>query len=226
MAIFVMVPGGWHGGWVFARLAAMLRQDGHDVFTPTLTGLDEDEALRGPGGTANLDTHIGDICDLLAVEDLYEVVLVAHSYGGMVATGVADRAHDRIAALVYLDAFVPRDGESWFDLAGDGYRELALARSRHDGLTVVPPENLDRRCAPHPLATLLQQITLSGHEQTIAQRLFVFAAGWRETPFREQYERLKADPAWEVHAIDHGHDLMNVAPDEVMTILRGLVAGF
>jgi len=226
MAIFVMVPGGWHGGWAFAPLAAMLRQDGHDVFTPTLSGLDEDEALRGPAGGTNLDTHIGDICDLLTVEDLYEVVLVSHSYGGVVATGVADRAHDRIAALVYLDAFVPRDGESWFDLAGDGYRELALARARHDGLTVLPPDHLDKRCAPHPLATLLQQLALSGREETIARRLFVFASGWSETPFREQYERLKADPAWEVHAIDRGHDLMNVAPDEVMTILRQLVSGF
>jgi len=226
MAIFVMVPGGWHGGWAFARLAARLSQEGHDVFTPTLTGLDEDQALRGPAGATNLDTHVADICDLIAVEDLYEVVLVAHSYGGMVATGVADRAHDRVAALVYLDAFVPRDGESWFDLAGDHYRKLALARARHDGLTVLPPENLDRRCAPHPLATFLQQIKLSGREETIARRLFVFASAWSDTPFRAQYERLKSDAAWEVHTIDRNHDLMNVAPDEVMTILRQLILRF
>jgi len=208
---------------VFDRLAARLRSEGHDVFTPTLSGLDENAALRGPAGAINLDTHIGDICDLITVEDLYEVVLVPHSYGGMVATGVADRIHDRIAAVVYLDAFVPRDGDSWFDLAGDGYRKLALARARHDGLTVLPPEGLDPRCAPHPLASFLQQLALSGREQEIARRVFAFASGWSDTPFREQYERLKADPAWEVHAIVCGHNVMNIAPDEVMTILR--VAG-
>jgi len=203
----------------------MLRQEGHDVFTPTLTGLDENEALRGSAGATNLDTHIGDICDLITVEDLNEVVLVPHSYGGMVATGVADRLHDRIAALVYLDAFVPGDGDSWFDLAGDGYRKLALARARHDGLTVLPPDDLDRRCAPHPLASFLQQLALSGRE-AIARRLFVFASGWSDTPFRDQYERLKADRAWEVHSIARGHNLMNAAPDEVMTILRRVVSRF
>ncbi|MDR3466770.1 MAG: alpha/beta hydrolase [Xanthobacteraceae bacterium] len=224
MAIFVMVPGGWHGGWAFAGLAGRLRRDGHDVFTPTLTGLDEDEALRAAAPGTNLDAHISDICDLLAVEDLYEVVLVAHSYGGMVATGVADRSHDRIAALVYLDAFVPQDGQSWWDLTGETYRMLALARARHDGLTVLPPDHLDRRCAPHPLATFVQQLRLAGRERRIARRVFVFASGWAATPFRDQHERLKADPAWEVHEIDRGHDLMNTAPDEVMAILRRLVS--
>lgn len=224
MAIFVMVPGGWQGGWAFAGIAAPLRADGHDVFTPTLTGLDEDESLRATAGTANLDTHIADICDLITVEDLYEVVLVAHSYGGMVAAGVADRAHDRIAALVCLDGFVPDHGQSWWDLAGDAYRKLALQRARHDGLTVLPPEGMDARCAPHPLASFLQELTLSGRERKVARRVFVFASGWPATPFRDQYEQLSDDPGWEVHAIDAGHNLMRTAPEEVLTILRRLVS--
>lgn len=195
---------------------------GHEFFAPTYTGLGERAHLASTDN--DLETHIDDVVGVLKFEELRNVVLIGHSYGGMVATGVADRSHDRIAALVYLDAFVPQDGQSWWDLTGETYRMLALARARHDGLTVLPPDHLDRRCAPHPLATFVQQLRLAGRERRIARRVFVFASGWAATPFRDQHERLKADPAWEVHEIDRGHDLMNTAPDEVMAILRRLVS--
>ena len=222
MAIFVLIPGGWHGGWAFAGFAATLRRHGHDVYTPTLSGLDEG-SRQSPGGI-NLETHISDVQELLTVEDLYEVVLCAHSYGGMVATGVADRACERIAALVYLDAFVPEDGQSWWDLAGDGYRRLALDRSRRDGIGVTPPDGLDRRCAPHPIAAFLQEIWLSGRAESVFRRVFVYASDWEATPFTEQYERFRDDPAWEVHSIACGHDIIRHAPDEILAILQRLAA--
>lgn len=110
MATFVLVHGGGHGGWCYRKVAGLLRAAGHAVFTPTLTGLAERSHLVSPA--VDLDTHITDVVNLLAWEDLQDIILVGHSYGGMVITGVADRAADRIAELVYLDAAHPLDGES------------------------------------------------------------------------------------------------------------------
>src|SRR4051794_36394877 len=102
MATFVLIPGGWRGGWWDAPLAERLRQAGHAAYAITLSGLEETPA---PAAAINLETHIADVLELLSVKDLSEVILCAHSYGGMVASGVADRAPERLAALIYLDAF-------------------------------------------------------------------------------------------------------------------------
>src|SRR6476619_3074890 len=123
-ATFVLVHGAWHGGWCWKKLTPLLREAGYDVFAPTLTGLGERSHLltRDVG----LDTHITDIGQVLEYEDLTNVVLVGHSYGGMVITGVADRAGDRIAQLVYLDAAHPINGEGLADVAPE---MMQLARS-------------------------------------------------------------------------------------------------
>src|SRR6266511_4363097 len=134
MAVFVLVHGGFHGGWCWRRVAALLRAAGHEVYTPTLTGLGERAHLATPD--IGLDTHIRDVLGVLAFEDLRDVVLVGHSMAGMVVTGVAERAPDRLAHLVYLDASVPRDGEC--DLECHGLRGEARAafeaRAGSDGL--------------------------------------------------------------------------------------------
>ena len=116
MANFVLIPGGWRGGWTFADFVARLKRAGHEAYAVTLSG--QDIGPEPSDGKINLDTHIADVIQLLAVEDLSEVILCSHSYGGMVAAGLADRAPERIAALAYLDAFVPAGGQSWWDLAG------------------------------------------------------------------------------------------------------------
>src|SRR5215216_473082 len=108
MTTFVLVHGGWHGGWCWKRVAPLLRDAGHDVYTPTLTGLGERVHLASP--QVNLTTHITDVVNVIEFEDLSEVVLVGHSYGGVVITGVASKVSDRIKDLVYLDAFVAKDG--------------------------------------------------------------------------------------------------------------------
>ena len=114
MATFVLIPGGWRGGWTFADFVARLNSAGHHAYAVTLSGLGD-----CPDGLAdiNLETHIADVIRMLTTEDLSDVILCSHSYGGMVATGVADREPRRIAALAYLDAFAPEDGQSWWDLA-------------------------------------------------------------------------------------------------------------
>ena len=116
MANFVLVHGAWHGGWCWVRVARILRDAGHEVFTPTLTGLGERVHLAS--ADISLDTHVADVLGVLESEELEDVVLCGHSYGGMVVTGVAAQAAKRIDTLVYLDAFVPEDGQSVFELMG------------------------------------------------------------------------------------------------------------
>jgi len=112
---YVLVHGAWHGGWCWKKVAPALRAAGHVVYTPTLTGLGERAHLANPA--IDLATHVADVVNLLEAEELDKVVLVGHSYGGMVVTGVADRAADRIGRLVYLDAANPKDGQSLVDVA-------------------------------------------------------------------------------------------------------------
>ena len=114
MATFVFVHGAWQGGWCWVRVARLLRKQGHEVYTPTLTGLGERAHLLSE--KINLDTHIQDVLGVLQSEELDNIVLCGHSYGGMVITGVADGAADRIRSLVYLDALVPADGQNLLDV--------------------------------------------------------------------------------------------------------------
>src|SRR4029450_13175141 len=139
MTTYLLVHGGWVGGWIWNRVAPILRKAGHDVFTPTLTGLGERAHLANPD--IDLATHIQDVVSVLEFEDLKRVVLVGHSYGGMVITGVAERTAERLNHLVYLDAFVPRDGQSVADLVSP---ELAASfeegvRLSGDGWRIPPP---------------------------------------------------------------------------------------
>jgi pimeloyl-ACP methyl ester carboxylesterase len=115
MATFVLVHGGWFGGWCWQKVIPFLEEAGHEVYAPTLTGLAERASELSP--EVGLDTHIQDIVDLLEEKNLHGVILVGHSYGGMVITGVVDQVPERIAHLVYFDTFVPRDGESIADVA-------------------------------------------------------------------------------------------------------------
>src|ERR1051326_4587160 len=147
MTTFILVPGGWNGGWYFQPIADALRGHGHTAYSVTLTGLDG--RARAPMAT-NLDTHIQDVVSLLGTEDVRDATLVGHSYAGMVITGAAARAAGRVRRLVYCDAYVPADGDSCYDLTTPAYRELFIRESQGDGLTVAPPPHLDARTAGHP----------------------------------------------------------------------------
>src|SRR5215218_3749420 len=139
MATFVIVHGAWSGGHAWRWLRPLLRAAGHQVFTPALTGLGERSHLAN--AQIDLDTHVLDVVGVLEYEDLLQVVLVGHSYGGMVITGVADRVPERLAQLVYLDAEVPMDGQSEFDLLPPEERAVYedAARERGDGWRIPPP---------------------------------------------------------------------------------------
>jgi len=131
LATYVLVHGGGHGGWCYQRVSRILREAGHEVHAPSLTGLGERAHLLRPG--IDLDLQITDVVNLVHYEDLRDVILVGHSYGGMVVTGVADRASDRIGRLVYLDAANPKDSQSLVDVAG----EVILAIRPWGGLSTT-----------------------------------------------------------------------------------------
>jgi len=218
MARFVLIPGGWHGGWAFDAVARPLTQTGHDVAALTLTGMD-----GGDAAGVNLERHIADAVAAIEAADT-PVVLAGHSYGGMVIAGAADRLPSRVAALVFVDAYVPDDGDSVWSLTTQHYRDVFIARAAADGVACVPPAHLDARCRPHPLATLVQAIRLTGAWRTVATKIHVAATGWEGNPFLEQNERLRADPAWRTHRIDCAHDVPRLAPAALADILLDLGA--
>ena len=152
MATIVIVPGGFHGGWRWKEVRAALQAAGHEVYATTLTGLGERSHLASP--EIGLDTHIQDVVNVLEYEDLREVVLIGHSYGGMVVTAVADRAAGRLARLVYLDALLPHDGECAFDVRPRrSVRALRSGRGTRRGLAGPAVEPIGLAPGAHPLRT-------------------------------------------------------------------------
>jgi predicted trehalose synthase len=140
----------------------------------------------------------------------------------MVVAAAADRADGRISRLVHLDAFVPRDGESWWSATNEYFRQVAVAGAAATGYSVQPPGSGDPRRRPHPLASFLQEIRLTGAVDRVPRREFVYCSGWEDrTPFAELRTRLRADPAWQVHDLQTRHDAMHEDPEAVAAILLG-----
>lgn len=216
MTTFVLVPGMCHGGWCFGELTEQLRRHGHRAYPLTLTGVGERSHLRHGG--VNLETHIQDVTGVLAAENIHEAVLVGHSYGGMVLTGAADRS-PRVHSLVYLDAVVPRHGDSMWNLVSDRERQWYLDVV-DTGDAVRPLPFFDPRATPHPLASLLQPLRLTGDLTHVRRNVYVYAARWEgPSPFTATYQRLCTDPSWTTHTLDGGHNLMRDAPEELLKIL-------
>ena len=136
-ATFVVAHGAWSAGWAWKKMHPLMSAAGYRLFTPTYTGLGEREHLASPSN--DLETHVQDVLGVIKYEDLHDVVLIRHSYGGMVATGVVDRAGDRIAQVIYLDAFVPKDGQALVDLLPPGVRSRMQESVKAGGGWRVPP---------------------------------------------------------------------------------------
>ncbi len=233
-ATFVLVHGAFHGGWCFSRVSALLRDAGHVVFTPTLSGLGERSHLFSPA--INASTHVRDIRNVLEFEDLNDVVLAGHSYGGQVITGVADVVPERIRALVYLDAFVGEDGKSTLDMdspaAAAAHTEAARSHGGHTippipavlfGVNLADQDWVDRLCTPQPFATFAERLALSGRHAGIANRSYVFATGW-DGPFRPTYDRVRAQGGWTTSELGCGHDVMIDRPRDTADLLLAAAA--
>jgi len=217
MATFVLIPGGWQGGWAFEKVASLLIAHGHNAEPLTLAGLGD---VLAP--SANLALHIREAVGAIRAHH-DEIVLVGHSYGGMVVSGAADVEFARIRALVYSDAYVPESGDSVWSLTSPHFRDTFIAGAAADGLTCAPPPNLDPRCRPHPMGTFLQAIDLAGHWRNVPRKTFVGAHGWEGSPFRNLYQRLKADPEWTTFAFYCGHNIPRLKPEALVEILLAQV---
>ncbi len=226
MANFVLVHGAWIGGWCWRPVAQALRRSGHEVYTPTLTGLGERLHLMNP--SINLDTHITDIVNVINQEELSDVVLVGHSYGGMVITGVADILPEKITSLVYLDAFVPENGQSLLSLLPPIFLDLFPAASDYTSAPLpaaifgASPEvaaYVDARTTPHPTACLAQPIKLTGGVDRVKKKTYIYANVPEPTAFAPFYEKLKSQQDWVVQTLPCTHLVQIDMPDELAGLL-------
>ena len=237
MSTFVFVAGGWHGGWAWKRVSDPLRAQGHEVFTPTLTGLGERAHLLSP--SVDLETHIEDILGVLEWEDLRNVTLVGHSYGGMVITAIADRAGDRLARLVYLDALWPEDCESVADVIG----EEAAKNVENAGVDPMRPplilggtelakmlgvtdeddiEWLASKLTPQPPSSLTQPLRLKRSAPGVPVVFVTCTQTKMEGPelsLARAKARAEKDPSVRVVALDAPHNAMVTHPREVVELL-------
>lgn len=216
--IYVLIPGGWHGGWCFDPIKEKLEKKGHIVLPLTLPGLDNDPLDQN--SIINLDTHIQFVVDQIMDQGLNNVILCAHSYGGLVITGVADQLPEKIDTLVYIDAYIPENGDSCWTLTSDIYRALFIAGVSKDGFTVAVPPGTDNRRVAHPMATFMQSLHLNGNYKQVSSRIFIYASGWEATPFKKQFNALKDNPEWHIKTIHCGHNIMKEAPDQLATMLH------
>ena len=221
MATFVIVHGAWAGSWAWMRVADRLIADGHRVFAPTLSGLGERSHLAAL--PIDLTTHINDVVNEILWKDLDEVVLVGHSYGGYVITGAAERIADRIGAIVYVDAFIPKDGQAFadpddgWDLSGPTVPAPPTAKG--DYIDEADRVWVDAKATPHPTGSLTEKLHVTGAYQRLPKKTFVQATGW-ESPFESTVARLQADPGWTIHKVACGHDIAIDRPDELTRILE------
>jgi pimeloyl-ACP methyl ester carboxylesterase len=239
MATFVLVHGGGHGGWCYQRVSRLLQQAGHEVYAPTLTGLSERSHLVGPH--VDLDLHIQDIAAVLHYENLRDVILVGHSYGGMVITGVGGRAPDRVGKLVYLDAANPENGQSLVDVAGPMMEMARLGGQVIDGVELVllpapgagafygvtDPADLawmDERLTAHPWRCFEQKLEL--HDEAGYAKIPQYHISCASTLATRDPALIEdARASGRLWVIDTGHDLMITEPEKVADALAAVAAG-
>jgi pimeloyl-ACP methyl ester carboxylesterase len=223
---FVLVHGAWHGGWCWKKLTPLLRSAGYSVFAPTLTGLGERSHLISP--TVDLTMHIADIVAVLEYEDLQNVVLVGHSYGGMVITGVAETEGPRLAQLVYLDAFLPENGKSVKDYAklnptrDDGWRVPVPGSAPRFGITDERDIAwMEKRLGDQPNKTFTEPIQMSSDKNHFVQRSFIQCT--KAPFFSEAAARAKKDGFRSRELFAGGHDVMITKPELLAKSLLDLV---
>jgi pimeloyl-ACP methyl ester carboxylesterase len=222
---FVLVHGAWGGSWMWSRVARLLRAAGRDVYTPSLTGIGERTHLASPD--IGLSTHVHDVLGVFTYERLSDVVLVGHSYGGMVITAVADRVPEKIRALVYLDAFVPKDGEAVLDIVRPEMRDAILAIKGSE-IPAFPPQRqgmkdpeeiawLEGRRSAQPLKTFTEPVVLKN--RAFPKRSYIFCAGYSPTTFAGFAEEKRKDKEWRYHELPTHHYPQVSMPRETAALL-------
>ena len=226
MPTFVVAHGAWSAGWVWKKMHPLMTARGHRLVTPTYTGVGERAHLANPD--IDLETHIADMLGVLEMEDMSDVNLIGHSYGGMVATGVADRARARIKQLVYLDAFTPQDGDSLLGMVAPG--TLPQRQVGEDGWRIppraMPPDTPEEDVAwcmprrlPQPAKTFAQKLQLKNGPLTLP-RYYIYCT--RHSPddtFRPSYERARRE-GWGTSEIDSSHNPHITCPEVLADLLN------
>ena len=230
MADIVVAHGAWSAGWAWKKMRPLMVARGHVLWTPTYTGLGERRHLATP--EVNLTTHITDVVQVLEVEDLKDVVLVGHSYGGMVATGVADKVPERLAKVVYLDAFVPEDGESLASLTGQD--PAAMRAGAEDGWRApyrpMPADTSEQDLAwamarrmSHPIECFLEPIRLTGAGVRLPRHYIYALKKYPGDVFGRFHQRAQTAPGWTAHEIDASHNPHITTPEALAEMLDGIV---
>lgn len=223
---YVLVHGAWGGGWVWRRVADLLEKGGHKVFTPTLTGVGERSHLLS--AQVNLKTHITDIANVVKWERLDRVVLVGHSYAGMVISGVSEELEHSLASIVFLDAFLPDNNQAAVDLglppavsAAVEKRELAVASPPAAFFDVNESDRdwVDTMATPHPVVTLTDRIEQTGARERIAKKAYVLATTRRAPAFQRAYAKVQSSPGWRTYGVPSGHFVMIDMPQRLTEIL-------
>ena len=234
MATVVLAHGAWSAAWAWKKMRPLCRNADHEFFSPTYTGLGERAHLARPD--IDLSTHVQDVLAVLEIEDLKDVTLLGHSYGGMVATGVADKALGRIARVVYIDAFAPKDGQSLFDLLGPKGEAHMRAGAAKDGdgwklpLNPMPPDTSSEDSAwaapkrrPQPIKTFEEKIKLTSTRFPPRHYIYAKKNGPGDV-FRQFAERARSEPGWALHEIDASHNPHITCPDVLMALLTQIMA--
>ena len=230
---FVLVHGAWHGGWCWRDVAAILRAKGHRVYTPSLPGLAEHSHLLTT--SINLDTHINDVANLFLWEDIENAVLVGHSYGGWPISGAVEKIGARVSSIVYLDAFLPSNGERGFDTTSAQFQaQLKDAVAKGEAGRPVPPASafkvidpknvawVQSKMTQQPVGVAMQPIALTGARDKIARKTYIRASAYPQPLFDKYLAQCKADPSWKTYefkAEEAGHDVMVDAPQRLAEIL-------
>jgi pimeloyl-ACP methyl ester carboxylesterase len=227
---FVLVHGAWHGGWCWQRVAGILQQHGHRVYAQSLTGNADRSHLLSKDVV--LDTHIADIVNLVKWEDLSRICLVAHSYGGWPASGALEEISDRTAAIVWLDAFKPENGQKGTDFASEFSRkamEEAVARGE-PGRKPPPAKTfslsekdyawIESKLTPQPNGVALQPIRLTGKRETVAKKTYIRAVKYPQPAFDKALAECQADGSWQTIVNEtSGHDVMIDEPQWLADVL-------
>ena len=228
-ATFLVCHGAWSAGWAWKKMHPLMAARDHRLVTPTYTGLGERAHLANP--SIDLETHIQDVLNVIKYEDLRDIVLVGHSYGGMVATGVADRVRDRVTQLIYVDAFVPEDGQSLLDLDQMAAVRMQELASTGGGWRVPPNppppdtspadvEWISTRRVEMPIKCLQTRLKLQGGALTLP-RSYIYAT--RITPadtFGQFAKRAQSEAGWRYFEIDASHAPNITAPEALMALLE------
>ena len=238
---FVLVHGAWHGGWCWRRVADILTARGHRVFAPSLTGLGDRVHLFTKD--ISLQTHVADILSLVEAEELSDLVLVGHSYAGMVISGVADSLRQRVAHYLYLDARVPIDMSpgasfSWsgFDAPEKREERLKSVQEQGRGVALPPPAPaafavtipsdvawVQRRMRPMPLQTYVGTFTFKAYGSNGLKRTYIAPIKPPYAGLVPDHNRIRGDPTWSFTTIAAGHDSMVTAPDELAGCLMAVL---